>query len=78
MGNEDIATVDRARQALALLLDPALTATVDPLTVQRARKVANFFAQPFFCAQPWTNKVGACVSTEDSLRECAELLEGPR
>jgi F0F1-type ATP synthase beta subunit len=39
---------------LILLPDPAFAESADPLTLERARKLANFFSQPFFCAEPWT------------------------
>ena len=55
VGKEHIVTADRARQALALLLDPTLTATANPLTVVRARKLANFFAQPHQPILPHTS-----------------------
>jgi F0F1-type ATP synthase beta subunit len=37
---------------------------------------ANFFAQPFFCAEPWTKRAGSHVSLKDSLRACTEILDG--
>ena len=76
VGDEHTAIAERVKQALTLLLDPALAETVDPLILQRARKLANFFAQPFFCAEPWTKRPGAHVSKADALKTCSEILEG--
>jgi F0F1-type ATP synthase beta subunit len=42
----------RARQAVALLRHESLATAAGPLAVERARK--HYFAQPFFCAEPWT------------------------
>jgi len=76
VGDEHTAIAERVKQALTLLLDPALAETVDPLILQRARKLANFFAQPFFCAEPWTKRPGSYVSKADALKTCSEILEG--
>jgi hypothetical protein len=57
-------------------MDPTLAATADTPVLERARKLANFFAQPFFCAEPWTKRPGSHVSLADALRTCAEILEG--
>jgi RNA polymerase sigma factor (sigma-70 family) len=76
VGDEHAAIAERARRSLTLLLDPAPADAADPLSLQRARKLANFFAQPFFCAKPWTNLPGSHVSMADALRTCAEILEG--
>ena len=43
---------------------------------ERARRLANFFAQPFFCAEPWTRRPGADVALEASLGGCREILDG--
>ena len=50
MGDEHVTIAKCARQTVTLLMEPELAATADPTTVERARKLANFFAQPFFCA----------------------------
>jgi F-type H+-transporting ATPase subunit beta len=67
---------ERVKEALSLSVDPALVETADPLTVQRARKLANFFSQPFFCAEPWTNRPGSYESLKDSLQGCREIRGG--
>jgi F0F1-type ATP synthase beta subunit len=76
VGDEHAAIAERVKEALTLLLDPALAEASDPLTLQRARKLANFFSQPFLCAEPWTNRAGSYVNLKDSLQGCQEILEG--
>jgi RNA polymerase sigma factor (sigma-70 family) len=76
VGDEHAAIADRVKQALTLQLDPALAETADPLTLERGSKLANFFSQPFFCAEPWTNRPGSHVSLAEALRTCAEILGG--
>jgi len=74
LGREHAEVAERARQALALLAsDPA---HADPVTVGRARKLQRFFAQPFFCAEPYTHRPGVTVSVSDALRGCREILDG--
>jgi RNA polymerase sigma factor (sigma-70 family) len=76
VGEEHAVIAERAKQTLALLLDPVLAEAADPSILQRARKLANFFAQPFFCAEPWTKRPGLHVGLKDSLRGCGEILDG--
>jgi F-type H+-transporting ATPase subunit beta len=76
VGDEHAAIADRVKEALTLVLDPALAETADPPTLERGRKLANFFSQPFFCAEPWTNRAGSYVSLKDSLQGCQEILDG--
>lgn len=76
VGDDHAAIAERARQALSLLLDPAVAETADQIILQRARKLANFFAQPFFCAEPWTKRPGSHVSLKDALQGCREILDG--
>ena len=76
VGDEHAAIAEHVKQALTLLLDPALAETVDPLILQRARKLANYFAQPFFCAEPWTKRPGSYVSKAEALKTCSEILDG--
>ena len=66
----------RVRRAVALLWDESLAAAAGPLAVERAKKLANFFAQPFFCAEPWTKRPGSFVSAREALQVCAEILDG--
>jgi F0F1-type ATP synthase beta subunit len=76
VGDEHAGIAERVREALTLLLDPAAAEKADPLMLQRARKLANFFAQPFFCAEPWTKRPGSHVGLKDSLQGCQEILNG--
>ncbi|MBV9373670.1 MAG: sigma-70 family RNA polymerase sigma factor [Alphaproteobacteria bacterium] len=76
VGDEHAEIAARVKQTLTLLLDPTLAETADPLTLTRARKLANFFSQPFFCAEPWTKRPGSHVSATEALRTCAEILAG--
>jgi RNA polymerase sigma factor (sigma-70 family) len=64
---------DRVRHALTLL---ASGAEADPPTIARARKLQRFFAQPFFCAEPYTGRPGVTVSVDDALQGCREILDG--
>jgi F0F1-type ATP synthase beta subunit len=52
VGDEHAAIAKRARQAVALLWDQSLADEASPPELERAKKLANFFAQPFFCAEP--------------------------
>jgi F-type H+-transporting ATPase subunit beta len=76
VGDNHAAIAEVIKEALTLLLDPALAETTDPLTLQRARKLANFFSQPFFCAEPWTDRPGSYESLKDALQGCREILDG--
>jgi RNA polymerase sigma factor (sigma-70 family) len=76
IGEEHAAIAERVERALTLLLDPAPAERPDSPLLQRARKLANFFAQPFFCAEPWTKKPGSHVSLKESLEGCREILDG--
>jgi len=76
VGDEHAAIAERVKQAFPLLLDPVLVETAQPLVLQRARKLASFFAQPFFCAEPWTKRPGSYVSKADALTTCAEIFDG--
>jgi F-type H+-transporting ATPase subunit beta len=74
LGREHLEIAERVRQALALLVPGAPEG--DALAVSRARKLQRFFAQPFFCAEPYTGRPGVTVSVSDSLRGCREILDG--
>lgn len=74
LGREHLEISERVHQVLALLAPGAPEG--DPLTVSRARKLQRFFAQPFFCAEPYTRRPGVTVSVSDSLRGCREILDG--
>ena len=76
ISGEHASIAERVRHAVALLRDEGLAAAAGPLAVGRATKLANFFAQPFFCAEPWTHRSGSYVSLRDALQGCAEILDG--
>ena len=48
----------------------------DRLMVERARKLQNYFTQPFFVAEPYTRLPGAHVGRDEALRTCRDILEG--
>jgi F0F1-type ATP synthase beta subunit len=73
IGKPHAAIAARAREALSLLWSGE---SADRSILERARKLANYFAQPFICAEPWTKRPGARVSLAESLRTCAEILDG--
>jgi RNA polymerase sigma factor (sigma-70 family) len=50
--------------------------TDDRLMRERARKLQNYFAQPFFAAESFSNRAGAHVGVDEALRTCREILEG--
>jgi RNA polymerase sigma factor (sigma-70 family) len=63
----------RARKALSLLWSGACG---DAVVLERARKLANYFSQPFFCAEPWTKRPGVHVPLAEALKTCADILDG--
>lgn len=63
----------RAREALGILWSDACS---DPTTLERMRKLANFFTQPFFCAEHWTKRPGTYVSRAEALKTCTDILDG--
>ena len=42
----------------------------------RARKLQNFFGQPFFVAEPYHKRLGSHVSLADALDGCRAILDG--
>jgi F-type H+-transporting ATPase subunit beta len=46
------------------------------LTMARARKLRLFFAQPFFVAEPYTQRPGAFVPRAEAIAVCAAILDG--
>ena len=74
LGREHVEIAARTRQALAVLASAVPAA--DAPTIARARKLQRFFAQPFFCAEPYTGRPGVTVSVTDALRGCREILDG--
>jgi F-type H+-transporting ATPase subunit beta len=48
----------------------------DKLTVARARKIEQFFSQPFNVGEAFTGRPGRRVSLKDTIRGFKEILEG--
>jgi F-type H+-transporting ATPase subunit beta len=48
----------------------------DKLTVSRARKIEQFFSQPFNVGEAFTGRPGRTVSLKDTIRGFKEILEG--
>jgi F-type H+-transporting ATPase subunit beta len=48
----------------------------DKVTVSRARKIQRFLSQPFHVAEAFTNKPGAYVKIEDTVRAFKEICDG--
>jgi RNA polymerase sigma-70 factor (ECF subfamily) len=69
---------DRVREALAAMWGDSAFANASTTDVQlaRARKLQNFFGQPFFFAEPWTKRPGSYVSLADALDGCRAILDG--
>jgi RNA polymerase sigma factor (sigma-70 family) len=72
------AIAERARRALAALwaADGQPESGADPLMLERARKLQNYFGQPFFVAEPYTKRPGTTVSLAEALCTCHEILDG--
>lgn len=48
----------------------------DKATVYRARKIRNFFSQPFFVAEKFTNAPGKYISIKDTVRSFKAIVDG--
>ncbi len=46
------------------------------MMVERARKLQNYFTQPFFVAEPYTRRPGTHVGVTEALCTCRDILEG--
>lgn len=79
VGEEHRMIAEQVRRVLAAALwnagDPP-EAAGDRLMVERARKLQNYFTQPFFVAEPYTHRPGSYVGLDEALRTCREILEG--
>jgi RNA polymerase sigma factor (sigma-70 family) len=79
VGEEHRSVAAQVRRVLAAALWNAgdqPDAAGDRLMVERARKLQNYFTQPFFVAEPYTRRPGTHVSLEEALRTCRDILEG--
>jgi hypothetical protein len=48
----------------------------DRLMAERARKLQNYFTQPFFVAEPCTHRPGTHVCLDEAVRTCCDIFEG--
>jgi RNA polymerase sigma factor (sigma-70 family) len=79
VGAEHAAIAARVRGALQRLAEPAAGASGDPADEpirSRAMRLARFFGQPFYVAEPYTRRPGVTVSMAEALRSCREILDG--
>ena len=66
----------RRMLAAALWNDGDWPGVGDRLMTERARKLQNYFTQPFFVAEPYTRRPGTHVGREEALRTCRDILQG--
>lgn len=52
------------------------SAVLDRLMHERARKLQNYFAQPFYAAESFSERSGTRVGIDEALRTCRDILEG--
>ena len=78
VGHDHAELAERIRHAITMLraTDAQPQSDADRVALERARKVQNFFGQPFFVAEPYTKRPGSYVSRADALRGCREILDG--
>jgi RNA polymerase sigma factor (sigma-70 family) len=77
LDREHLTLAARIRTALGALLTPGAGApAADPLALERAEKLLQFFAQPFYVAEPYTKRSGVTVGLAESLRVCRDILDG--
>jgi F0F1-type ATP synthase beta subunit len=74
----DVALARAARDAIATarMAEDHPELARDPVLIDRARKLQAFFSQPFYVAEPFTERPGSHVSRADALRGCREILDG--
>ena len=48
----------------------------DRVLYERARKLQNYMTQPCFVAEAYTGRKGQYVTTEDTVGDCARIIEG--
>jgi F-type H+/Na+-transporting ATPase subunit beta len=78
MAAGDVAIARAARDAIAAarMAEDHPELARDPVLIDRAAKLQAFFSQPFYVAEPYTERPGSHVSRTDALRGCREILEG--
>ena len=81
VGAEHAAVARRVREALTALAGleargEATWSEAERRRAGRARKLRQFFGQPFFIAEPYTKRPGTHVPRQETVRACAEILDG--
>jgi len=85
VGEEHVRLADEVRRVIAQYQDLKDIISMlgieelseeDRLTVERARKLIRFLTQPFNTTEHFTGVKGATVPLAETLRGCAEILEG--
>lgn len=81
VGEEHAALAARIRDALVSARGDHEGPRVPPagsgdVALRRVRMLWQFFAQPFFVAEPYTKRPRSFVSRADALRGCREILDG--
>ena len=72
----ETSAVDSRHREIALNAREALQGLWAGHADERARKLANYLTQPFFCAEPWTKQPGSHVGLAEALDDCADILDG--
>ncbi|MCX7726850.1 MAG: F0F1 ATP synthase subunit beta [Chitinispirillaceae bacterium] len=73
---QEILQLYRSLQDIIAILGMDELSEDDRKTVERARKIQKFLTQPFFVAEHFTGMKGVFVKLEDTIRSCAEILDG--
>jgi RNA polymerase sigma factor (sigma-70 family) len=75
---DDVAIARRVRDAIGAsrAAETNPNVALDPIGLERAKKIQAFFTQPFFVAEPFTKRPGSQVSRAEALRGCREILDG--
>jgi F0F1-type ATP synthase beta subunit len=76
VGPHHVETAARVRAMLARLAAAGDASASGEVGLRRARKLRQFFGQPFLVAEPYTRRPGVTVSRTDALRVCREILDG--
>jgi F-type H+-transporting ATPase subunit beta len=79
VSHEHAAIARRVREAIIALRragNDAPGTDSDAVMLKRARKVAHFFGQPFYVAEPYHKRSGTTVGLAESLRVCRGILDG--
>jgi F0F1-type ATP synthase beta subunit len=69
---EHRAIAARVRETIARLREGA----GDGIVLERARRLQNFFGQPFYVAEEYTKRPGTTVTLREALDVCRDILDG--